>query len=653
MRLLASPSGYLLLLGLALTVIAKAKVLAGLDGVGFVPLVLVGAVASDVLLFVGLAAVSSLGEGRVRWLSAATIPLALMLLVLSLINYTYLGETGEQITYEAISLGLDRFGDLKKIVAELLVNIGVIKIIFVALALVGLPIAGHWLVRRQAPTVEPLVVGRHRALCAAWLLVPALLVWLLAPAPDAFGARKLQTNAALDTYWDWVTGTDPTTELAQNVEFSGYDPVGLVDERALRAFAANSRPNVLVIMLESARFDFTSLSGPSARAATPNLLALAQTGMWARTARAVVPHTTKSVFSMMCGRYPLMQRTTVEISEPLAIDCLPRMLRRAGYQTAFFQTALGTFEHRPRLVQKLGFAHFEAWENIGGEPLGYLASDDESLSAPLARWLDARDTTAPFMAALLTSATHHPYRLSNRVKARVKASGAPAGTAEQRYARLTEAEDVMLGKVLALLDVRDLRRSTIVVVVGDHGEGFGAKGVRQHDANFFEEGLRVPLVISGPGVPTRIIEGNASLVDLTPTLLALLGIPMSARGARATPGQSLLRDVPADTPRYFGCWYDLRCRGFVVNHKKVVFVPHTGQAFYFDLAADPNERRALPLTPALVARMPVLHQVIESRRTRTFPLIAGEVSGYGEWKCERGARCKHPRSPTGLFFESP
>src|SRR5690606_25752739 len=136
----------------------------------------------------------------------------------------------------------------------------------------------------------------------------------------------------------------------------------------------------------------------------------------------------------------------------------------------------------------LGFASFAAWEDIGGEPLGYLASDDESLAAPLFRFIDQAD--GPFFAVLLTSATHHPYRLSTVAEARAEAADAPRGTSFERYHRLVEAEDALLGNLVAGLERRGLGQRTIVIAVGDHGEGFGDKGVKQHDTNFFEEGLR-------------------------------------------------------------------------------------------------------------------------------------------------------------------
>jgi arylsulfatase A-like enzyme len=466
-------------------------------------------------------------------------------------------------------------------------------------------------------------------------------------------ARQLGANAALRTYWGWLTEEDPTVEVAGADSFTGYDPPILVTRRDLEALAAATRkPNIVMLVWESTRYDFTSLAGKDAPAHTPNLTALAARGVVAPTARAVMPHTSKSLVSMLCARFPPMQKETIEVTVPFELQCLPWVLTAAGYRTAFFQSALGTFEQRPRLVDKLGYTHFEAWEEIGGHPLGYLASDDASLAAPLARWIDGRAPNQPFFATVLTSSTHHPYRLPDEVAARAARTGAPVATARDRYARLVEHEDELLGQVVDLLQARGLLDSTIVVVLGDHGEGFGDKGVRQHDANFYEEGLRVPFVLAGPGLPHRRIDGNVSLIDLTPTLLGVLGLRVFDRVPRELTGHDLLAGLP-DEPRYFGCWYEHRCRGFVLGTRKVVEIPQTGQRFYFDLAADPGEERPRSLPEDLRALVPRLDHLVESHRARRWPMVYGPTRPYGDWRCEPNRACTNPRTPPGGFFEPP
>src|SRR5690606_21664286 len=182
---------------------------------------------------------------------------------------------------------------------------------------------------------------------------------LLAPRPDAVPVERLGRSAALATYLGLLA------DEGRPASFAGHAPARPVDDEAVRALAARpGRPNVLVVVLESTRRDVTSLAGGPA--ATPALAALAARGTEVVAARAVLPHTTKSLWSLLCGRLPLMQLALYETSATTQVQCLPHIATAAGCRTAFLQSSLGAFEDRPRLIANLGFASFAAWEDIGG-----------------------------------------------------------------------------------------------------------------------------------------------------------------------------------------------------------------------------------------------------------------------------------------------
>jgi lipoteichoic acid synthase len=643
LRLVAAPSSYFLVLALGVTAAAKLSVLRELEGVSARPLWWVAVCAGDAAFYLGLAALFALGERRFSWLMLVTIPLALLVAAVAVVSSAYLGITGEQLTWQVMSVGLDRFGDVHGIVGEQLAQLGWGSLLATG-GFLGVPAAALWLLRRRGRRLHPAAEAGARAHAAALIAGVALVIALLAPDGDAFALTRLRGNAVLGTYRGWLT--DDRDPRASDIWFQGYDPPQLVDEQARAALATGPRPSMVVIVLESVRRDATTLAGASAPARTPNLALLAARGLEVPGARAVVPHTTKSVFSMLCGRLPLMQLALIEAEGPLDIQCLPAALGAAGWRTAFFQSAVGSFEDRPRLVRRLGFSHFAAWEDIGGQPLGYLASDDESLAAPLAAWID-RERGKPFMAVLLTSSTHHPYRLSRAAEQ----AGGPAGSPRDRYHRLIEAQDRLIGRVVALLAERGLTDSTIVVALGDHGEGFGEKGIRQHDNDFFDEGLRVPWVIAGPRVPHAAVPGDASLVDLAPTLLELAGARMPPAVEETTPARSLASGAsPGPRMLVFSCWFDIRCRGFVGGGKKVVFIPELGRAFWFDLAADPHEDDPHPLDDELARHLQRAHQVIDAHRVLEWPPGRAAMNDYPPWTCPAGEPCHHPRSPPGGMF---
>jgi choline-sulfatase len=78
--------------------------------------------------------------------------------------------------------------------------------------------------------------------------------------------------------------------------------------------------------------------------------------------------------------------------------------------------------------------------------------------------------------------------------------------------------------------------STLVVVTGDHGEAFGEHGEVAHSVFVYDTTLRVPLIISGPGVPKIRVDTPVSHVDLVPTLIRMLELPsIDADGIDLTP----------------------------------------------------------------------------------------------------------------------
>jgi arylsulfatase A-like enzyme len=221
----------------------------------------------------------------------------------------------------------------------------------------------------------------------------------------------------------------------------------------------------------------------------------------------------------------------------------------------------------------------------------------------------------------------------------VRAAGQPHGSERERYDRLVEAADRMVGRVVDAIAKRGLADSTIVIVVGDHGEGFGDKGVRQHATNFYEEGLRVPWVMVGPGLTPKRIDADASLLDLAPTVLALLGV-----ATNVPPAHDVLT-APAQRALPFGCWYDASCRGFVQDRKKAVFIPETGQSFWFDLARDPLEREPRPFTDALAKTFGEIDKLLDAHRIRSWPDDRTEMTAYPSWRCEAKQPCKHVGAP--------
>lgn len=118
------------------------------------------------------------------------------------------------------------------------------------------------------------------------------------------------------------------------------------------------------------------------------------------------------------------------------------------------------------------------------------------------------------------------------------------------YYYLHKLVDIQVQRVLRRLQASRFCDDTIIVYTSDHGEMLGAHGgMHQKWHNAYDETFRVPLLISGPGIPAGAsVEHLSSHVDLLPTLLGLAGLEPAALtrelAARHTEAQPLVgRDL--------------------------------------------------------------------------------------------------------------
>ena len=107
--------------------------------------------------------------------------------------------------------------------------------------------------------------------------------------------------------------------------------------------------------------------------------------------------------------------------------------------------------------------------------------------------------------------------------------GDPSATSRpvlERYDDEIATADRETGRLLAALGAA--RAETLVVAAGDHGEAFGEHGEYAHSIFVYDTTLRVPLLMSGPGIPSGLrVTDPVTLADVAPTVMRALGAPMS------------------------------------------------------------------------------------------------------------------------------
>jgi arylsulfatase A-like enzyme len=171
--------------------------------------------------------------------------------------------------------------------------------------------------------------------------------------------------------------------------------------------------------------------------------------------------------------------------------------------------------------------------------------------------------------------------------------------------------DTELSRLFAWMRKEGVLDETLLVITSDHGEEFMEHGRVDHFLPMWQEILRVPFVIRGPGIPAGVrVEAAVSHVDIVPTVLTLADVPVPAAvdGLDLSPlwregAAGSAADVGPFADRFLygegsgGLTYDLVVRGFFPvfrsvrrGRHKLLYDSKSGSYSLFDLAADPGER---------------------------------------------------------------
>jgi arylsulfatase A-like enzyme len=175
--------------------------------------------------------------------------------------------------------------------------------------------------------------------------------------------------------------------------------------------------------------------------------------------------------------------------------------------------------------------------------------------------------------------------------------GGARGSPKQRYLGEVAFVDAQIGRLRRALRERGLAERTYLIVTADHGEAFGEHGRDFHASTVYEEMIRIPLLIEGPGIAPRRVQRHVTLFDVGPTVLSLLGVDVPAPFM----GQSLQPFLRGEDPRptrplAVDGGRAIRAMLFDERFKAIVDFRQGTEELY-DLQRDPNERRNLVEQP--------------------------------------------------------
>lgn len=348
--------------------------------------------------------------------------------------------------------------------------------------------------------------------------------------------------------------------------------------------------NVLFVIVDTVRADHVGFYGYD-RDTTPAMDALARQSVVFRHAYAQANNTPRSIPSIMTSRFPSAIRwVRLDRNYPQLKDAehtIGESLAESGYRVEA-ETSHYYFVPKRNLDQG-----FHEWSNPGA---GTIKESNNAVTAPqvlpraIARLQKLSEREEPWFLFVHFFDPHGSYMPH-------KAPADFGRTLLDRYDGELRFADDHLGRLLAALDEMGHRDDTLVVVTSDHGEAFREHRYYFHGHTVYNEELHVPLMMRIPGLPPRVIDERVALLDVAPTMLSAIGLPIAStmQGVDLVP--TILTGAKRGLPIYaellpYPNWPEDQ-RALIMGHTKVLYTKKGNVWELYDIQADPYEQENL------------------------------------------------------------
>lgn len=415
---------------------------------------------------------------------------------------------------------------------------------------------------------------------------------------------------------------------------------------SLKGSGAQNRPNIIWIVMDTARRDHISLYG-SPRLTTPNIDEFAKDARVFREAFSAAPWTLPSHASMFTGTFPSKHGAHFDgkrHSEPLSSAnlTLAEILSGYGYETGFVAANYGYLHRFTGLSQGFGF-YFDdrpivfslLWGNLlRSLPLEFvrdvLRINGPCLSSEINLiafdWLRRRAGSEPLFLFINYMEPHfggvvnlpEPYDSMFGYSSK-KFKKVMADLDEQKVihfqAQVTPKQkemynaqldrkmyymDYHIGKLLAYLKKMRIYENSMIILTSDHGDLFGEHHSFKHRTDLYNELIHVPLIIKYPGSSRKGVSDKlVQTLDVMPEVLKQAGIEIPS-GVQGQPLDEVTHDIISEL---FEQPYNTIARSFperYLRNLKAIISPSdsamfkfiyssSGNSELFDLKNDPRE----------------------------------------------------------------
>jgi arylsulfatase A-like enzyme/cytochrome c-type biogenesis protein CcmH/NrfG len=345
----------------------------------------------------------------------------------------------------------------------------------------------------------------------------------------------------------------------------------------------------------------------SKRGLTPNLDVLAHQGVVFERAYSQAPLTPVSHATIFTGTYPQFH-TVTDFGHPLPalLPFVPEILKKSGYHTGAF---IGSLILDPKASMAPGFDRgfdvFEAGFHPKRRPDEGRYDTVERRAGDVVQraisWL-GKSRPSPYFLWIHVYDPHAPYD--------------PPAPYDTRFKDPYDGEiaytDASLGKLFTYLRQRGLYDRSLIMVMSDHGESLGAHGEAMHGIFLYDETIHIPLLFKLPGavLAGRRVSSRVRLVDVAPTLLSMLSLPLppTFQGESLVP---LMKASPktasTDLPAYAETDYPHRAFGWSalrsLRSGKYLYVRAPRPELYDESEDNSDQRNLASSSPAVASTL--------------------------------------------------
>jgi len=183
------------------------------------------------------------------------------------------------------------------------------------------------------------------------------------------------------------------------------------------------------------------------------------------------------------------------------------------------------------------------------------------------------------------------------------------------YALISHLDD-KVGEIIETLKKQSLLENTIVVYAADNGLAIGSHGLLGKQ-NLYEHSMKVPVIISGPGIPKeKVNDALVYLYDLFPTLCAASNLP----APKEIDGKNLLSVIKGEKPGVRNSLftaYRNTVRAVRTDEWKLIRYPQINYIQLYNLKSDPLEINNLASLPEQKARVDEMMELMQKRAVET------------------------------------